>query len=187
MAASKTCRICGIEKSLTDFHCATAMRDGHRNECKECFRELSSARYRADPERVKERVRQWQRDNPDRVSAQRRRYKADGRKAAVDRRSYLRRKFGISPEEYDVLRAAQGGVCAICGAAGRTDTSLHVDHDHRSGRIRKLLCFSCNAAIGHLRDDRKRLHRVIAYLDDHDPEVVELRGLAQERVAALRR
>jgi hypothetical protein len=181
----KRCRLCGETKSLSEFHRASTAKDGHRGECKACFRELSAARYRADPERVKRRVRKWQQDNPDRVAATQARYKADGRKQASDRRTHLKRKFGITPEVYDEMLAAQGGGCAICRKPPRDDISLHVDHDHVTGELRKLLCFDCNAGIGKFKDDPDLLRAASLYLLEHDPEFVVAGEKARERLAAL--
>ncbi len=65
----KSCRICGATKPLTEFHRAKDMRDGHRNECKVCFRERSKARYAANPEKYIAGVKRWQQQNRERVSA----------------------------------------------------------------------------------------------------------------------
>lgn len=56
------------------------------------------------------------------------------------RDTYLRRTYGISESDYESLLHFQGGVCAICRKAPATPTGLVVDHDHRSGRVRGLLC-----------------------------------------------
>src|SRR5437899_4206973 len=52
-------------------------------------------------------------------------------------------RTGIPQEEYDERLAAQGGGCAICGNAPKT-RRLHVDHDHKTGKVRGLLCHRCN-------------------------------------------
>ncbi len=66
-------------------------------------------------------------------------------KAHYDRR----RKFGLSTERYQQMVAAQSGRCAICNQRRR----LHVDHDHRTGKVRALLCNRCNSALAALEDD----------------------------------
>jgi ribosomal protein L24E len=67
------------------------------------------------------------------------------RSAETHRRQSLRRRYGLTIEQFDEMLAEQGGVCAICG----TDTPLgrgtfHVDHDHQTGQVRGLLCHPCN-------------------------------------------
>lgn len=54
-----------------------------------------------------------------------------------------RAQLGVTIEDYDRLLAAQGGGCAICGNPPKT-RRLDVDHDHKTGRVRGLLCFVCN-------------------------------------------
>ena len=72
-------------------------------------------------------------------------------------------RTGIPLAEYDALLAAQGGGCAICGNAPKT-RRLHVDHDHKTGAVRGVLCFNCNQALGNSRDDVIVLQRLITYL-----------------------
>ncbi|MDF2710614.1 MAG: vBYenPAB5 [Nonomuraea muscovyensis] len=58
------------------------------------------------------------------------------------------KQYGITPEQYRALLAAQAGVCAICGTAPTPKRRLHVDHCHTSGRVRALLCQPCNTQLG---------------------------------------
>jgi hypothetical protein len=88
-----------------------------------------------------------------------------GQATPESRRAYaIPSKYGISVAEYDALLAKQGGICAICSRTCSTGRRLSVDHEHDSGRIRGLLCNSCNRAIGLFGDDPARLHAAIAYL-----------------------
>ncbi len=85
---------------------------------------------------------------------------------------YLLSRYGITLKEYENLLEIQGGVCAIClrpeslkvAAFSRRKKSLCVDHDHKTLRVRGLLCNSCNAAIGKLGDDIESMKRACAYL-----------------------
>jgi hypothetical protein len=76
------------------------------------------------------------------------------------REYHLRRRYGIGQAEVDELLAEQGGVCAICGAAD----PQHVDHDHRTGWVRGILCFNCNGGLGQFRDSPEFLAGAITYL-----------------------
>jgi len=73
-------------------------------------------------------------------------------------------KFGVSADEYNDMLASQGGGCAICGLKCRSGKRLAIDHDHKTGMVRGLLCMCCNTAIGHLNDDKALLQRAIDYL-----------------------
>ena len=67
-------------------------------------------------------------------------------------------------EEYDILFRAQGSFCAICGDAQAGGKALAVDHDHRSGKIRGLLCARCNPMLGYAKDRIDVLTKAISYL-----------------------
>ena len=85
------------------------------------------------------------------------------RDAARNRR-YVNR-YGITAADVDELRAEQRYRCAVCGRhEDRLPLGLMVDHDHLSGTVRALLCHSCNAGLGHLRESPEILRAAIAYL-----------------------
>ncbi len=72
------------------------------------------------------------------------------------------RKYALSPLEYQRILAQQNGVCAICR---EPDRELCVDHDHKSGRVRALLCGGCNSAIGFLRESPLLARAAATYLE----------------------
>ncbi|WP_446214246.1 endonuclease VII domain-containing protein [Micromonospora sp. IBSANI012] len=76
------------------------------------------------------------------------------------REYHLRWRYGIGEKEFQELLAEQGGVCAICGG----EDPQHLDHDHRTGWVRGILCFNCNGGLGQFRDSPTRLARAITYL-----------------------
>lgn len=146
---AKKCTKCGVVKDRSEF---TKSRDGKYGPvlhplCNAC---------------KSERAKRWFRDNPDRADASSRRYS-------------LGKNYGITPEQYDALLQQQGGACAICGEAeppahGRTGKQfrLSVDHCHKTGRVRGLLCQKCNRAMGLLGDDPILVRNAIGYLKHHD-------------------
>lgn len=85
------------------------------------------------------------------------------------RNYHLRRRYGITVEHYDRMFADQNGVCAICKEAA----AEHVDHDHKTGRVRGLLCFNCNGALGQFRDRPDLMLNAVEYLGSAVP-VIEL-------------
>jgi hypothetical protein len=89
-------------------------------------------------------------------------------------RARLLKKYGITVAEYDRLHLGQLGLCAICEGpqrprktrTGRTNVPLFcVDHDHENGRVRGLLCTSCNLVLGNVKDRPEILRRAIGYLE----------------------
>ncbi|MFD3780209.1 endonuclease VII domain-containing protein [Streptomyces sp. NPDC058612] len=79
----------------------------------------------------------------------------------LNRASYFKRKYGITETQREEMIAAQGGVCVIC----RQASAEHVDHDHQTGRVRGVLCFSCNAALGQFKDRPDVIRRAAAYVE----------------------
>jgi hypothetical protein len=182
----KRCKKCGATKPLDDFYREKSGRDGYRPECKACNLAARKAWYERNAEREIARVKQWQQANQDRVNKTRRIYRAANRDRM--REGHLKRRFGLTLESYAELLEAQGVGCAICGRQARAGSSLHVDHDHETGEVRGLLCFSCNASIGKMADDPERLVRAADYLSSGGfvpGGVTELAGLARARAAAL--
>lgn len=141
----------------------------------------------------REYQRQWRLDNPekDRASAVRSYAKktkeehaeisrlwklANPEKVkATNRRIKLKRQYGLTIEDYNAMLDSQNGVCKICGMPETkmqrrgsdtklTPESLHVDHDHATGKIRGLLCYKCNTALGKFDDNPELFRRAIAYL-----------------------
>lgn len=78
----------------------------------------------------------------------------------------LRRKYGLTPEQVEAMKAAQDGRCAICQQEPKK--RLVVDHCHTTGRVRGLLCDGCNMSIGHLREDPNLFRRALEYLGHLD-------------------
>lgn len=90
-------------------------------------------------------------------------------KVAWHREWMLRRKYNLTQEQYEVMLESQGGVCAICKAClpSSNATYFAVDHDHRTGKVRGLLCSNCNRGIGHLQDSPEILQRAANYIMEH--------------------
>lgn len=83
--------------------------------------------------------------------------------------SYYKRTYGISLEEYNNLKEAQGERCAVCGGEGfrmhkGIKDCLVVDHCHQGGHVRGLLCNNCNRALGLFQDSIDNLKKAIGYL-----------------------
>ena len=84
---------------------------------------------------------------------------------------HLRQKYGISLTEYDEMLKKQNGLCAICGEYSvdrkGTHTRMPVDHDHKTGKVRGILCNRCNLVLGKVGDDIGLLTSAINYLSTH--------------------
>jgi hypothetical protein len=78
---------------------------------------------------------------------------------------YVLKTYGLKAGQYDQLYEAQGGVCYICQRATGKVRKLAVDHDHKTGYVRGLLCKPCNSVLAHLRDDPEQALRICTYLE----------------------
>lgn len=143
----KKCSRCGVEKPLSEFYRqkkATGVRVP-MSHCKDCHCAWTRSHVKAM-------------DGPQRENY-------TGKMRARN----LMRLFGITPAEYDAMAAAQGGTCKIClkpetsvYKSGKV-RSLAVDHDHKTGEIRGLLCWKCNTRIGYF-EKNDLLDALVAYL-----------------------
>lgn len=86
------------------------------------------------------------------------------RTAEQAERNRLKTRYGITPEQKQEMFEAQGGRCAICGQSEK----LVVDHCHRKGSVRKLLCSGCNKGLGCFQDDLELLIKAVRYLTEHE-------------------
>ncbi len=84
--------------------------------------------------------------------------------------AYLRRNYNIQVDQYEDMLRRQGHRCAVCQGEGFTMAAHHkvklvVDHCHKTGRVRGLLCHNCNRALGLMQDDVEALKRSVQYLE----------------------
>jgi len=79
------------------------------------------------------------------------------------RNYHLKRRYGITAADADVILAAQEGLCAIC----RVALAGHVDHDHVTGKVRGLLCCNCIGGLGQFKDRIDVLEAAVKYLQVH--------------------
>ncbi|MES1975755.1 MAG: endonuclease VII domain-containing protein [Pseudomonadota bacterium] len=164
---TKVCTGCRVPKSLDLFAKDNGKKDGRQSRCKDCQKD-----YREQhKETGNEYTRQWRKAHPGYDAAQNLLYRQTnpGLRAQQDRRKRLKKKYNLTPEEFDALIAAQGGRCAIC----KTDTpggsgTWHVDHNHETGRVRGLLCVRCNPMLGLALDDPLILIAALEYLERAD-------------------
>ena len=142
-------RCCACQKILPtgEFVSNAPAQDGLTYRCRACH-----AAWNAD----------WRAANPERVRAM-----VAKRDRLTSRRAKLRHKYKMELEQFDAMLASQGGRCAICSVVlaegGRGGPN--VDHCHSSGRVRGILCASCNQGLGHFADNAERLRSAIEYLE----------------------
>lgn len=83
------------------------------------------------------------------------------------RKYALKHKYGITVEQYDAMLARQKGKCGLCGKKPKPDKRLAVDHCHRTGKVRGLLCHCCNNGLGCFNDNTDLMLLAVAYVESH--------------------
>ena len=136
--------------------------------------ERQKKRYHAEsPEKREERRQRtnaWRHKNPEKMKRVRKSYRERQREhlQKVSRRNHLKRKFKMTVDQFMALLDKQGGRCAICLTKNPAPLKVFtVDHDHKTDEVRGLLCFHCNAGIGHLKDDPRLLRAAVRYLKNY--------------------
>jgi len=135
MTEEKHCSVCHIVKPVTEFYPRRTRKTGHQSECRECCR-IRRAKW-------------WKSDLGKHSSAN----------------SKLKSRFGITTTEYQTLLERQDFRCLICGdTESYQGHKLAVDHSHKTGKIRGLLCKGCNMGLGNFKDSEILLNNAIVYL-----------------------
>lgn len=162
----KCCASCKIDKPLTEFYFNSTTNKPH-SYCKVCQLRKGKLYIESNPaarERALNRSRQFRLANPDRVRKQ-------------IKNAYYKKNYGITYDEFLSMYEASGGHCTICGAdiihKGRnTHKRAVLDHCHKTGKIRGILCHMCNSSIGLMREDKELVMKVYKYLEFHDTKDV---------------
>ena len=148
------CKTCGESKPESSFGTYTSRgHTYHRVHCKDCRnKEASEARD--------DRTRWLERE-------QYRRKVEEDKQGTSDyyRDWHLRKKYGITLDEFNQLSEAQGNKCCICSEENKVHQNLVVDHNHATGEVRGLICSPCNSALGLAKDSVKVLEAMIEYLN----------------------
>lgn len=124
-----------------------SMRSEASGLCIVCAREKSKRHYARYREIRSLQKREYRKENKDAVKC-----------------SKLRQSFGITLKEYNKILEEQNGLCAICERKCVSGKKLAVDHCHKTGKIRGLLCNACNLGIGKLGDSEESLLKALNYL-----------------------
>ena len=145
-----------------------------RRVCKTCRAKQSSA-WKKTPKgkaSVKAHAKRVYDKDPDAARARSRAWNHANSDSRIN--THLKRTFGITLVNFIAMRKAQKDCCAVCkkpetvvDRRSGKPRRLHVDHNHKTGEVRGLLCTRCNMAVGYVADDPKRAIAVADYLTKH--------------------
>lgn len=131
----KICKKCNVEKQLDQFNKHPKGHLGLDNRCRSCYKVILKENYKNKKQE----------------------YSVRNKNSKFD---FKKHKYNIEKHEYNQLVEKQNGLCKIC----LNKRNLCVDHDHKTGKIRGLLCHKCNLAIGLLEDNISSMTNAIKYL-----------------------
>lgn len=95
----------------------------------------------------------------------------------------LKRQYSITEEQYEAIFKKQDGRCAICFCRQHYQR-LSVDHDHKTGMVRGLLCTNCNRGLGRFFDSALRLQNAAAYITKAQETWARVNGVKNESVGS---
>ena len=158
----KICTKCGCNKPLEDYPKQKERTDGRGSQCKACNRERINA-GRKD--------KGWKNTTQSDLSLtaqEKARQRDRARNKTTHRQKWhrynsIKNRYGLDAEAYDAMVKDQAGCCKICGC---TLSTPHVDHCHKTGKVRGLLCTNCNTGLGQFKDNPKFLEAAIDYLNN---------------------
>ena len=155
--AQKQCSKCKEFKDLKEFSKDSSTKDGLKCGCRPC--------------RGKE-SKEWQRNNPGKTSTASAKWYTNNPDGAKNRT--LKLKYGITIETFNELLKSQDNLCAICKKPETaTDKrlggirTLAVDHCHKTGKVRGLLCTCCNGALGFIKEDMMCALSLVKYIENN--------------------
>lgn len=145
------CGGCATEKAPFEFSFKHKASGRLQARCKDCQARYRKRHYEIHREKYKSKATAWNRANP--LNA-----------AYFKIKKHYTGTYSEFVAEVNHMRLSQGGKCAACfRAEGELAVSLCIDHCHRTGKLRGLLCHWCNTALGLLGDDPDRMKRLIKY------------------------
>ena len=145
----KQCTKCKAIKQLNEFNKSRKNKDGLNNWCRTCNNAYSREWAQKNKERHRKNYQNWRKNNTERAND-------------LDRL----RSYGLPKGRYKKILALQKGCCAICKInTPAPKKTFCVDHCHKTGKVRGLLCHRCNTMLGHAKDNIKTLENAILFLN----------------------
>jgi hypothetical protein len=148
----KSCTKCKEIKPLTEFY--NHVKHGPRPECKACTKLRSANIWKDKKEELTLRNRNWLDNNKE-------------RRKKYTKVQNLKRKYGLTLEQYEAMLLAQRGKCPICNKELDACAQKDVDHCHNTGKIRDILCSNCNKGLGCFDDNPECMIAAAEYVKRH--------------------
>ena len=177
----KYCTKCGLDKPFSEFNKNRSSKDKLQAQCNACrktYRQNNTDKIKIDNKKWREtnidytkakaktyynqnkqmaiaRANDWKNNNPE-------------RRKEIARNSHIKRKYGITIEQESQLKQLQNNKCAICKNELQPGFKSHIDHCHTTGKIRAILCNTCNAMLGMAKESPEILKFALNYLKKYN-------------------
>lgn len=152
---TKKCTKCKRVKPLQDFYTRQS-KCGYRSACIECEKDKIKEYYANNAEQKAQRIQYakgYYKENCTHLKS-------------IRRSNGLKTRYNLTPAQYEELLREQQNKCAICKKGFTSVKETHVDHNHKTGQVRGILCRGCNHLLGNAKDDTDTLKNAIAYLQN---------------------
>lgn len=162
----KTCSHCKKEKATEKFHKNKSHKDRLTSNCKECKLSQKRIYYSKNKEKINKKAKEYYYTHEKRRKLKDQEYYSKNKEKINQRHKeyYYKYKYGISLQEKREMYYKQDGKCLGCEKEMLTTRDCHVDHDHKTNRVRGLLCYRCNVLIGFANDNPIILESLALYL-----------------------
>ena len=163
MSNLKVCCTCKNLKPLDSFSKLKKSTDGYQNRCRSCASIKNKIWRQQNIDKVKLNNGKWAKNNPERAYEGRKRWREQNldRSKKVNKNSWLKRAYGITLDKYNEMLEFQQNKCKICNE----NKKLVVDHCHKTGKVRGLICDKCNVGLGRFNDDLNLILKAAEYLN----------------------
>lgn len=166
----KICSKCGETKPQAEYYKDVAAKSGRKALCKTCKKKYAQIYYAKNREKCVAYIKRYHKENREHIREQRNKPET----LKMNRNNLLLKKYNITLEQYNLMAKTQNNICGICEKPetrkiARLNESpiLSVDHCHKTGQIRMLLCSRCNTILGLIEDDLDLLYLMISYLKQY--------------------
>jgi hypothetical protein len=154
----KVCKKCLQEKNFDNYKILRKNKNGtnlYKSQCNDCYNKHYIEKYRSKSEDQRKKIYQEKKD-----------------KTTFDIRKNwrLKHRFGINLDIFTEMYEKQNGRCYLCEKKIE-GKDVKVDHNHQTGKLRKLLCHNCNTSLGLLGENLKIFYKCIDYLKEHDDKI----------------
>ena len=168
----KKCSRCGFTKRADEFPRNSRANSGYDYTCKQCQKARHLKYALNNKEKMKIHSREYYKKKRAGIDQSKPLLPIEERKLRdkeMARWRDMKRKYGISREEFTALWENQNGKCLTCGVElTLTKAGYTIDHDHTTGKVRGLLCRMCNRVIGMLKDSPEIFHSIAGYLESNE-------------------